>query len=95
MADFLESTLERSIFAKLMEVEFGIALQPDNREQVQRAFRCLRIFDNWQEFYEKTGWRRDNPEMASKAYLTGSRICRRIGRKIWYFSRIEWEDAKI
>ena len=95
MTELSESALGRSVFAKIMEVEFGIKLHPDDRKQVREAFRCVQIFDSWQEFYEKTGWGRDNPETDSKEYLTENRICRIIGRRIWYFSRLEWEGSEI
>ena len=94
MTNLSESALERSVFTKMMKVEFDIAIHPDDREQVQRALRCIQIFDIWKAFYEKTGWRQDNPETASETYLTENRICRIIGRRIWYFSWIEWEEAK-
>lgn len=46
-----------------------------------------------EEFYEKTNWDRDNPEQSSFQYLEENKICRRIQGKIWYFSRIRWEEG--
>ena len=42
---------------------------------------------------EKSGWRRDNPELCSECYLFENHICRKIQGKIWYFSRIQYENG--
>lgn len=44
-------------------------------------------------FLEKSGWRRDNPELCSECYLFENHICRKIQGKIWYFSRIQYENG--
>ena len=44
-------------------------------------------------FLEKSGWRRDNPELCSECYLFENHICRKIQCKIWYFSRIQYENG--
>ena len=44
-------------------------------------------------FLEKSGWRRDNPEVCSECYLFENHICRKIQGKIWYFSRIQYENG--
>jgi hypothetical protein len=46
-----------------------------------------------EEFLEKSGWRRDNPELCSECYLFENHICRKIQGKIWYFSRIQYENG--
>ena len=50
-------------------------------------------YEDVEEFLEKSGWRRDNPELCSECYLFENHICRKIQGKIWYFSRIQYENG--
>lgn len=94
MLDISDSVLGRDVFAKLLEQEFHIHIHPDNSGQIRAALDCLQVFDSWKEFYEKTGWKRDNPEEAYSQYLIENRICRVICGRIWYFSRLVWEEPE-
>lgn len=51
------------------------------------------VYEDVEEFLEKSGWRRDNPELCSECYLFENHICRKIQGKIWYFSRIQYENG--
>ena len=57
------------------------------------AESCIEVYENIEEFLEKSGWRRDNPELCSECYLFENHICRKIQGKIWYFSRIQYENG--
>lgn len=46
-----------------------------------------------EEFYKATGWKRDNPELANLEYLLQHRILVEIQGKMWYFSRIRYDDG--
>ena len=50
-------------------------------------------YEDVEEFLEKSGWRRYNPELCSECYLFENHICRKIQGKIWYFSRIQYENG--
>lgn len=91
MPDILDYAFGRYAFAALLEKEFHIHINPDDREQAKEALHCLQMFDGWQDFYEATGWERDNPQESTVRYLTENRICRIVGQQVWYFSRLEWE----
>ena len=54
-------------------------------EKILLAERCIEVYENIEEFLEKSGWRRDNPELCSECYLFENHICRKIQGKIWYF----------
>lgn len=62
-------------------------------EKILLAESCIEVYENIEEFLEKSGWRRDNPELCSECYLFENHICRKIQGKIWYFSRIQYENA--
>ena len=53
----------------------------------------IEVYEDVEEFLEKSGWRRDNPELCSECYLFENHICRKIQGKIWYFSRIQYENG--
>ncbi|MCD8073668.1 MAG: hypothetical protein LUF27_01290 [Lachnospiraceae bacterium] len=90
-----ENSLERHLFLTLLRREFGVFLGDDDIEGALAAKNCIRVYDTWQDFYDTTGWERDNPECADPEYLTARRICREIHGKVWYFSWIEWEATSI
>lgn len=62
-------------------------------EKILLAESCIEVYENIEEFLEKSGWRRDNPELCSECYLFENHICRKIQGKIWYFSRIQYENG--
>ena len=90
--DIIDNSLVRYSFLRVIRYEFGIFIADDDIENAKRAQDCIQIFDTWEDFYETTGWKRDNPEFADKKYLMNQRICREVGDKVWYFSRLEWHE---
>ena len=76
------NSLVRYGFRVLLAKEFGLYLKEQEVEKILLA-----------EFLEKSGWRRDNPELCSECYLFENHICRKIQGKIWYFSRIQYENG--
>ena len=69
------------------------AIAETEEEKIALAKQCVEIYDTPEEFYEKTKWDKDNPEQSSFQYLEENKICRKIQEKIWYFSRIRWEEG--
>ncbi len=89
--DIINNSLVRYSFLRVIRYEFGIHISDDDIENARRAQDCIQIFDTWEDFYETTGWKRDNPECADKEYLENQKICREIGERIWHFSYIMWD----
>lgn len=59
------------------------------------AAGCIEIYDSIQDFLDRSGWKKDNPELCAEAYLLGNRICCYIQGTVWYFSRIRFESMNI
>lgn len=93
--DIINNPLVRYSFLRTIRNEFGIHIPDDDVESAVRMGGCIQIFDNWEAFYEETGWERDNPECAGKEYLIKQKICREITGKVWYFSRVMWDGYHI
>ncbi len=93
--DVVNNSLVRYSFLRIVRNEFGVYIADDDIENAKHAQDCIQIFDAWEDFYETTGWKRDNPECADKAYLVKQRICREINDRIWYFSRLKWFEQNI
>lgn len=89
--DIIDNSLVRYSFLRVIRYEFGIYISDDDIENARCVQDCIQIFDTWEDFYETTGWKRDNPEFADKKYLMDQRICREIGNRVWFFSRLKWE----
>lgn len=87
------NSLVRYGFRVLLAKEFGLYLKEQEVEKILLAESCIEIYENVEEFLEKSGWRRDNPELCSECYLFENHICRKIQGKIWYFSRIQYENG--
>lgn len=90
---FTDSILVKYTFLELLEREFGIQLKEDEAEKIELAKKSIEIYDSVEEFYEATGWQRDNPEESGREYLLEHRILTKIQGKLWYFSRIRYEDG--
>ena len=88
-----ENSLVRYGFKRLLEREFDLYLHEDDVEKLELAKSCIEIYESEQEFFEHTGWKKDNPEIADFTYLIEERICRMIDGKIWYFSGIRYADG--
>ena len=90
---FTDSILVKYTFLELLEREFGIQLKEDEAEKIELAKKSIEIYDSVEEFYEATGWQRDNPEESGREDLLEHRILAKIQGKLWYFSRIRYEDG--
>ena len=75
----------------ILEWEFLIR-ENWNKEKLARAAKALEEYENVEEFLERTGWGRNNPECMTEEYLTENRICRWVGDRFFYFSRILYEE---
>lgn len=91
--DIRGNSLVRYGFKYLLECEFDLYLNDDDVERLELARSCIEVYETEQEFYNKTGWKRDNPEISDFQYLEEERICRRVDGKIWYFSGIRYSDG--
>lgn len=89
----LKNSLVKYGFIKILELEFNIYLKEHETEKIELAETCIEIYDSVEEFYEATGWKRDNPETANLEYLLKHRVLVEIQGKMWYFSRIRYEDG--
>ncbi len=90
---FTESILVKYTFLELLERQFGIQIREDEADKIELAKQSIEIYDSVEEFYEATGWQRDNPEESGREYLLEHRILSEIQGKLWYFSRIWYEDG--
>ena len=62
-------------------------------EKIELAETCIEVYDSVEDFYKATGWQRDNPEEANLEYLLKHRVLVEIQGKMWYFSRIRYQDG--
>ena len=85
-------TFENMELKLLLEREFLIYTGSFKEAEYAKARRAIFVYENVDEFYEATGWERDNPELRTEDYLTRNRICRWWNGRFIYFSRILWED---
>ncbi len=90
---FTDSLLVKYTFLELLDREFGIRLREDEADRIELAKQSIEIYDSVEEFYEATGWQRDNPGESGREYLLKHRILAEIQEKLWYFSRIRYEDG--
>lgn len=88
-----ENTLVKCTFLELLEREFGIQIKKQETEKIELARQSIEIYGSLEEFCEATGWQRDNPEASGKEYLLEHQILAEIQGKMWYFSRIRYEDG--
>lgn len=89
----IENNLLKYSFIRLLDLEFGIQVKETDIEKLELANACVEIYPSLEEFYNKTNWDKDNPEHCNLTYLQENKICRQIQGKIWYFSRIRWEEG--
>lgn len=82
--------------AKIREILKTEFLIPENileLRSIEHVAAALKVYGSIEEFLERTGWGRDNPECSSEEYLIGNRICRWVDGKLFYFSRLVWENG--
>lgn len=85
-----ENSMVRYGFKILLMREFGISIHETEIQKLMLAADCIEIYVSMEDFLERSGWRRDNPELCEESYLVENRICRYIQGKVWYFSRIRF-----
>jgi len=88
------NTLIRCGFLILLDREFGIQIKDTEFEKMECARQCIEIYHDIEEFFRATQWKKDNPEFSDISYLESNRIIRNINGKVWYFSRVRWEELK-
>lgn len=89
----MESSLRKYGLLKILKLEFGIDLKEHETEKIELAEKCIEIYDSVEDFYRATGWKRDNPQEANLEYLLQHRILVELQGKMWYFSRIRYDDG--
>lgn len=89
----MRNSLVKYGFIKILELEFGIYLKEHETEKIELAETCIEVYDSVEDFYKATGWQRDNPEEANLEYLLKHGVLVEIQGKMWYFSRIRYQDG--
>ena len=89
----MRNSLVKYGFIKILELEFGIYLKEHETEKIELAETCIEVYDSVEDFYKATGWQRDNPEEANFEYLLKHSVLVEIQGKMWYFSRIRYQDG--
>ena len=89
----MRNSLVKYGFIKILELEFGIYLKEHETEKIELAETCIEVYDSVEDFYKATGWQRYNPEEANLEYLLKHRVLVEIQGKMWYFSRIRYQDG--
>ena len=92
LSQIKENSMVRYGFKILLMREFDIHITENDYNRLIAAAGCIEIYDSMEEFLEKSGWKRDNPELGEKSYLLDNHICRYIQGKVWYFSRLRYEN---
>lgn len=92
LSQIKENSMVRYGFKILLMREFDIHIKANDYNRLIAAAGCIEIYDSMEEFFEKSGWKRDNPELGEKSYLLDNHICRYIQGKVWYFSRLRYEN---
>lgn len=88
-----ENSMVRYGFKILLMREFDIHINETDVGRLIAAVGCIEIYDSVEEFLDRSGWKKDNPELCAEAYLLENRICRYIQGNVWYFSRIRFESV--
>lgn len=89
----MRNSLVKYGFIKILELKFGIYLKEHETEKIELAETCIEVYDSVEDFYKATGWQRDNPGEANLEYLLKHRVLVEIQGKMWYFSRIRYQDG--
>lgn len=89
----IDNALVKCTFLELLEREFGIQIKEQEIGKIELAKQSIEIYESVEDFYEATGWQLDNPEESGREYLIGHQILAEIQGKLWYFSRIRYEDG--
>ena len=73
--------------------EFGIYVRETEVEKADLAKQCVEIYDTPEEFYEKTNWDKRQSRAEQFPVFGGESNLPENPGKIWYFSRIRWEEG--
>lgn len=92
LSQIKENSMVRYGFKILLMREFDIHINETDVGRLIAAAGCIEIYDSIEEFLNKSGWKKDNPELCAETYLLENRICRYNQGKVWYFSRIRFES---
>lgn len=92
LAQIKDNSMVRYGFKILLIREFDIHINETDVSRLIKAAGCIEIYDSLEEFLEKSSWKKDNPELCEKKYLLDNHICRYIQGKVWYFSRLRYEN---
>ena len=95
LSQIKENSMVRYGFKILLMREFDIHIKENDYNRLIAAAGCIEIYDSMEEFLEKSGWKRDNPELGEKSYLLDNHICRYIQGKVWYFSRLRLREPSV
>ena len=79
---------------EILKTEFLVPEDVLEQSEIEQISVALKAYGSMEEFLEKTGWGRDNPEYSAEEYLTGNRICRWVDGVLLYFSRLEFEGTE-
>ena len=60
----------------LLEHEFMIKETDWDCDRLTWARASIQVYDSVEDFWQQTGWQRDNPKSCTEEYLTSNRICR-------------------
>ena len=82
LAQIKDNSMVRYGFKILLMREFDIHINETDVGRLIKAAGCI----------EKSSWKKDNPELCEKKYLLDNHICRYIQGKVWYFSRLRYEN---
>ena len=91
LSQIKENSMVRYGFKILLMREFDIHINETDVCRLIAAADCIEIYDSIEEFLDRSGWKKDNPELCAEAYLLDNRICRNIQGKVLYFSRLRYE----
>lgn len=67
LSQIKENSMVRYGFKILLMREFDIHIKENDYNRLIAAAGCIEIYDSMEEFLEKSGWKRDNPELGEKA----------------------------
>ena len=76
----MRNSLVKYGFIKILELEFGIYLKEHETEKIELAETCIEVYDSVEDFY-------------NLEYLLKHRVLVEIQGKMWYFSRIRYQDG--
>ena len=92
LAQIKDNSMVRYGFKILLMREFDIHINETDVSRLIKAAGCIEIYDSLEEFLEKSSWKKDNPELCEKKNSLDNHICRYIQGKVWYFSRLRYEN---